>query len=74
MKTFITDNQKLIGGILMFALWTGLVIWDNAPAADLIFWIKIGLGAVFGLHTVTNFTANKPPSPVEPKPPQEPIT
>jgi hypothetical protein len=61
MTKFITDNQKLIGGILMFGLWAFLVLAYKAPVDDLITWIKIGLGAVFGIHAVTNFSANPPP-------------
>lgn len=54
MKDFVTNNQKLVAGVLLFALWTGLVIWDHAPVLDLVEWIKYAIGAVLGFHAITN--------------------
>lgn len=50
---FITANQKLIAGILLFSLWSVLVFTGQAQAADLIQAIKDILVALFGFHAIT---------------------
>ena len=50
---FITANQKLVAGLLLFILWTVLVFTGQSQPDDLIQGIKDALVALFGYHAIT---------------------